>query len=71
MTRPLPAAGANQQARMTFGLTLPVLAHAYKSAEDRAVHYLGISQSMASPLAAISRKGDGVLAGVLATESAQ
>jgi MarR family transcriptional regulator for hemolysin len=66
MSKPLSAAAARQQARMTFGSTLPVLARAYKAAADRAVSYMGLSQSMAWPLAMIGRLGDGVRPGVLA-----
>ena len=60
VTKPPCASSARQQARMTFSLTLPVLARAYKSAAGRAVGYLGISQSMAWPLAVIGSQGDGV-----------
>jgi MarR family transcriptional regulator for hemolysin len=59
-------ATSRQQARMTFGATLSVVARAYKAAADKAVGHIGLSQSMAWPLVMIGRLGSGIRPGVLA-----
>ena len=59
-------ARARDLARMNFGATLQVLSRAYKSAADKAVGHIGLSQAMAWPLVMIGRQGNGVRPGVLA-----
>ncbi|QHJ01488.1 MarR family transcriptional regulator [Xylophilus rhododendri] len=51
---------------MAFTSRLPTLQRAYRSAADKAVAHVGMSQAMAWPLVMIGRLGDGVRAGALA-----
>ena len=57
---------SRQQSRMAFGASLQVIARAYKTAADKAVVHIGLSQAMAWPLVMIGRLGDGIRPGVLA-----
>jgi len=66
MTSKPPLAAARNQARLTFGVALPVLSRVYKAAADKAIGHTGMSQAMAWPLVMIGRQGDGVRPGVLA-----
>jgi MarR family transcriptional regulator for hemolysin len=51
---------------MTFGTALSQVQRAYRSAADKAVGHIGLSQAMAWPLVMIGRLGGGVRPGVLA-----
>ena len=68
------ASTSRQHVRMAFGASLSVVARGYKSAADKAVVHIGLSQAMAWPLVMIGRLGNdirpGVLADVLAIEGA-
>ncbi len=61
-----PGTAARDQARQSFGTTLQTLSRAYKTAADKAVGHMGLSQAMAWPLVMIGRQGNGVRPGVLA-----
>lgn len=52
---------------MTFGPNLSVLERTYRAHASQAVAHVGLSQSMAWPLIVISRNGEGLRQGVLAT----
>lgn len=52
---------------MTFGPNLAVLERTYRAHASQAVAHVGLSQSMAWPLIIISRNGEGLRQGVLAT----
>jgi MarR family transcriptional regulator for hemolysin len=60
------ASTPRQQTRMAFGASLAVVARGYKSAADKAVSHIGLSQAMAWPLVMIGRLGNGIRPGVLA-----
>ena len=60
------ATSSRQHARMAFGASLSVVARGYKSAADKAVVHIGLSQAMAWPLVMIGRLGNGIRPGVLA-----
>lgn len=53
-------------ALITFGTALPILQRGYRSAADRAMVHIGLSQAMAWPLVMAGRLGSGVRPGVLA-----
>lgn len=53
-------------ALMTFGTALPILQRGYRSAADKAMVHIGLSQAMAWPLVMAGRLGSGVRPGVLA-----
>ena len=57
---------SRQHTRMAFGASLSVVARGYKSAADKAVVHIGLSQAMAWPLVMIGRLGNGIRPGVLA-----
>ena len=59
---------AQHRAASLMSLTslLAILQRGYRSAADRAVAHVGMSQAMAWPLVMVSRKGDGIRAGTLA-----
>ncbi|MFT4172497.1 MAG: MarR family winged helix-turn-helix transcriptional regulator [Rhodocyclaceae bacterium] len=52
--------------RMTLSMSLAVLRRAYRSAADKAVAHLGLSQALAYPVVMLGRLGDGVRQGAVA-----
>lgn len=60
------AAKSRAAALMTVTSSLATLQRGYRSAADRAVAHVGMSQAMAWPLVMIGRLGDGIRAGTLA-----
>lgn len=52
---------------MSFGPNIAVLSRAYRGAVTQAIAHIGLSQSMAFPLIIISRYGEGLRQGMLAS----
>lgn len=66
MTKISAAADSRAATLMSVTSLLATLQRGYRSAADKAVAHVGLSQAMAWPLVMIGRLGDGVRAGTLA-----